>query len=144
MPFRTGFRRHGAADTTKPWAEKLEAMYVADHPRYPSQYNAYLHYIAFLTAGTIEHHWAEGDGPDHHPQFVPLGRTEDFLPDLHKKMRTFREHRYINGFSSPELVRDSYELLGLLGERVPSDNLERFLAIARTYITQHEDECLTA
>jgi hypothetical protein len=54
MPFKTGgFRRPKIADTTKTWTEKLESMYVADHPRYPSRYNIYLHYVAFLTAGTI-------------------------------------------------------------------------------------------
>jgi hypothetical protein len=37
-------------------------------------------------------------------------------------------------YSSPELVRHSYELLDFLGERVPSDILERILTIARTYI----------
>jgi hypothetical protein len=119
-------------------------MYVADHSRYPSRYNTYLNYVAFLTAGTIEHHWTEEAKTDDHTPFVPLGRSEDFLPDLHKKMRTFRESRHIDGLSSSELVRHSYELLCFLGERVPKDELERFLTIARRFIMQNEDECLSS
>jgi hypothetical protein len=144
MPFNTGFRRAKFADTTKAWTERLESIYVTDHPRYPGRYDAYLSYIAFLTAGTIEHRWAEGLKPDGRSPFVPLGRSEDFLPDLHKKMRAFRQSRYINGSCSSELVRHSYELLGFLAERVPREKLERFLATARTYIMQNEDECLSS
>ena len=144
MSFKTGLRRPKFADTTKTWTEKLASTHIADHPRYPRRYNAYLHYVAFLTAGTIEHHWAEGAKPGGRTPFVPLGRIEDFLPDLHKKMRTFRESRHIDGLSSSELIRHSYELLGFLGERVPSDRLERFLTIARTFIMQNEDECLSS
>jgi hypothetical protein len=119
-------------------------MYAVDHPRYPSQYNTYLNYIAFLTAGTLEHHWTEGVKAHGRAPFVPLGRDEGFLLDLHKKMRAFRESRHIDGLSSSELVRHSYELLGFLGERVPSEKLNRFLAIARTYIMHYEDECLSS
>jgi hypothetical protein len=143
MPFKTGLRRPKSPDTAKTWTEKLEPMYVTDHPRYPTRYNTYLHHIAFLTAGAIEHHWTEGVKPHGRTPFIPLGRTEDFLLDLHKNMRTFRESRHVDGLSSSELVRHSYELLGFLGERVPNDELERFLAIARTYIMQNEDECLS-
>jgi hypothetical protein len=144
MPFKTGFRRPRFADTTKTWVDRFESTYAADHPKYPSRYHTYLRYIAFLTAGTIEHHWAEAAKPDGSTPFVPLGRAEDFLPDLHKKMRAFRETRYVNGFSSSELLTGSYELLDFLVERVPGDAMDRFLAIARTYIMQNEDTCLAA
>ena len=152
MSFTAGFRRQRSAGTTKTqrvadaaktWAEKLEPMYLADHPRYLNRYDVYLSYVAFLTAGTVEHHWSEGVKPDGRIPFIPLGRTEDFLPDLHKKMRAFRESRHIDGPASAELVRHSYELLGFLEERIPRDNLNRFLATARTYIFQNEAECLS-
>lgn len=144
MPFKTGFRRAKVGDAAKTWVEKLESMYAADHPRYPSRYNTYLQYVAFLAAGTVEYHWTEGVKPDGRTPFVPLGRTEDFLPDLHKKMRAFRESRYTNGLSSSELLKDSYELLDFLAERVPDDAMERFVATARTYIAQNEDKCLAS
>jgi hypothetical protein len=86
MPFKTGgFWRPKFADATKTWTEKLESMYAADHPRYPSQYNTYLNYTAFLTAGTLEHHWTEGVKTHGRAPFIPLGRDEGFLLDLHKK-----------------------------------------------------------
>jgi hypothetical protein len=143
MLFNAGRRRSKRADATGAWTGKLESMYGADHPRHPGRYNAYLQCVAFLTAGIVEHHWTEGTTPDGHAPFIPRGRTEDFLSDLHKEMRAFRQIRHINGISSSELVRHSYELLGFLGEQVPNDDLERFLAMARTYIIQNEHECLS-
>jgi hypothetical protein len=119
-------------------------MFNADHPRHPGRYDTYVNYVAFLTAGTIEHHWIEGVKAGGRGPFAPLKRDDAFLPDLHKQMRAFRESRHIDGPSSPELIKHSYELLRFLGERVPSDALERFLATARSYIMQHEDECLSS
>jgi hypothetical protein len=119
-------------------------MYATDHPRYPNRYDAYLPYLAFLTAGIVEYQWTEGAKPDRRAPFVPLGRAEEFLPDLHRKMRSFRQCRHIDGPASSELVRHSYELLGFLTERIPGDNLECFLATARAYIKQNEDECLSS
>lgn len=143
MPFKTRVRRPKSTDLEKTWAEKLEPLHTTDHPRYPGQYNIYLGYIAFLTAGAVEHRWAEGSRADGRTPFVPVGaRPEDFLPDLHRKMRAFRESRVIDGLSSSELARHSYELLGFLGERVPGVELERHLAVARTYVMQNEDDCL--
>ena len=144
MPFTTGFRRPRFAHATKSWTDRFESMYAADHPKYPSRYETYLRYVAFLTAGTIEHHWAEGVKPDGQPPFIPVGPAEDFLPDLHKKMRMFRESRYANGFYSAELLNGARELLGFLVERVPGDAMDRFLATARAYILQNEDTCLAA
>jgi hypothetical protein len=119
-------------------------MFIADHPRHSGRYDTYLNYIAFLTAGTIEHHWTEGVKAGGRAPFTLLRRNEAFLPDLQKQMRAFRESRHIDGLSSPELVRHSYELLGFLAERVPSDKLDWFLTIARRYIMQHEDGCLSS
>lgn|SRR5581483_5584939 len=144
MPFKSGFRRTKSAETTNTWTEKLESIYVEDHPRHPSSYNIYLPYIAFLTAGIVEHHWTEGIKANGRAPFEPLERPDDFLPDLHKKIRAFRESRHIDGRSSPELVRHSYELLGFLAERVPRGQLDRYLATARTYLRQNEDECLAS
>lgn len=144
MPFSTGFRRPKVADATTTWTERLESIYAADHPRYPGQYGIYLSYIAFLTAGTVEYHWAEGVKSGGRGPFAPLKGADGFLPDLHKKMRAFRESRHIDGPSSSELARHSYELLGFLADRVPEDELERYLATARTYVMQNEGECLSS
>jgi hypothetical protein len=144
MPFNAGLRRSKRVDTTGAWTEKLESLYGADHPGHPGRFSTYVQYTAFLTAGTIEHHWTAGTTSDGRLPFVPVGRAEDFLPDLHQKMRSFRQSRHIHGISSPELVRQSCELLDFLGERVPPDKLQQFLAIARTYIMRNQDECFSA
>lgn len=144
MSFKIGFRRPKSADAIGAWTERLESMYAADHPRYPRRYGVYLSYVAFLTAGIVEHHWAEGIKSRGRGPFVPLGVAEEFLPDLHRKMRAFRESRFIDGSSSSELTGHSYELLGFLVDRIPAEELERFLAMARTYIIQNEDECLSS
>jgi hypothetical protein len=144
MPLKTGgFRRAKPVDPAKPWVDKLEPLFVSDHPRHPDRYDTYVNYVAFLTAGTIEGHWVEGVKTGGRGPFVPLRPDEAFLPDLHKHLRAFRESRHIDGLSSPELVRHSYELLGFLADRVPKDRLEGFLTVARRYVMAHEDECLS-
>jgi hypothetical protein len=57
-------------------------------------------------------------------------------------IRSFREIRFMEGLASPELVRQSYELLTFLADRVPHDDLERFLTVARRYIRDNEDETI--
>jgi hypothetical protein len=143
MPLKSGFRRSKSADTVTPWADKLQSLFISDHPRHPGRYDTYVNYVAFLTAGTVEHHWVDGVKSGGRGPFTPLRRDEAFLPDLHKHLRAFRESRHIDGLSSPELLRHSYELLGFLAERVPSDKLEGFLTVARRYVIEHEDECLS-
>ena len=144
MSFKMGIGRPKFADSAGGWSERVESMYNADHPGRPGRYNIYLHYMAFLTAGSVEYHWTDGAKTGGRTPFVSCGRAQDFLPDLHKKIRTFREHRYVHGFSSAELVRDSYDILKFLGDCVPGSELERFLRITRAYLTQNEDECFSA
>src|ERR1700712_5171551 len=143
MPFMTRVRRPRSATTAKAWTERLEPLYAADHPACPGRFNTYQSYVAFLTAGAVEHHWTEGVRTGGRPPFVAVGRADDFLPELHKKMRAFRESRAIDDLASSELARHSTELLSFLDERIPSDELERFLAIARTYVMQNEHGCLS-
>ena len=129
------------AGEAKAWLDRLETVYADDHPNYLGRYDTYVQYVAFLTAGTIEHHWVEGANPDGGPPFVPRGNAEDFLFDLHKRMRAFRQSRHVNGLSSPELLKCAHELISFLVTRVPSDVMDRFLAVSRTYLMQHEAEC---
>lgn len=142
MPFPTGFRRPRSTDACEAWRLRLEATYLAEHPRIPDRYHTYLHFVAFLTAGFIEQSWSQGARAGGRAPFVPQGRIDDFLPGLHKQMRAFRETRHINGLDSAELTAHSYRLLSFLETHVPSDALERYLAIARAYIIQNENECL--
>ena len=144
MAFPTGFRRPKSTDVCEAWRARLEATYLAEHPRIPGRYDTYLHFVAFLTAGSIEQCWTQGARAGGRAPFVPQGRSDDFLSGLHKQMRAFRESRHINGPDSAELTGHSYRLLNFMETHVPSNELERFLAIARAYIIQNANECLLA
>ena len=143
MPSSAGHRRLGFTDAAKVWTDKLKPGFAADHPRHVKRFNTYVNYIAFLTAGTVEHDWSEGLEVTGRPPFAPLRRPESFLLDLQQKIRAFRESRFVDGLSTPELVRHSFDLLNFLSERVPHDDLERYLTSARLYIRANEDDCLT-
>jgi hypothetical protein len=143
MPSSAGHRRLGFTDAAKAWTDKLKPGFVADHPRHRKRFDAYVNYIAFLTAGAVEHQWSEAVESTGRPPFAPLKRPDSFLLDLQLKIRAFRESRFVDGLSSPELVRHSFDLLNFLSERVPHADLERYLAVARTYLRANEDECLT-
>lgn len=142
MPFPTGFRRPTSTDDIEAWRARLEPTYIADHPRFPDRYNTYLHFVAFLAAGSIEQQWPQGTLPGGRVPFVPRGQIENFIPGLHKEIHAFRESRHINGLGSSKLTEHSYRLLSFLDKHVPSSHLERLLAIARSYIKQNESECL--
>lgn len=143
MPSSAGHRRLGFTDAAKAWTDKLKPGYAADHPRHRNRFDTYVNYIAFLTAGAVENRWSEELEATGRPPFAPLKRPESFLLDLQQKIRSFRESRFVDGLSSPELVRHSFDLLNFLSERVPHADLERFLASARAYVLANEDECLT-
>lgn len=142
MPSSAGHRRLGFTDAAKAWTDKLKPGFVDDHPRHRKRFDTYVNYIAFLTAGAVEHHWSESAEATGQAPFAPLKRPDSFLLDLQQKIRSFRESRFVDGLSSPELVRHSFDLLNFLSERVPHEDLERYLAVARTYLRANEDECL--
>lgn len=141
MPTSTGHRRLGSADAAKVWTDRLRSVYRTDHPRHKRRFDTYVNYVAFLAAGAVEHRWSEGVESGEAP-FALLKGSGSFLVDLQQRIRAFRESRFVDGIGSPELVRHSFDLLNFLAERVPHEDLERFLAVTRAYIRQNEDDCL--
>ena len=143
MPASAGHRRLASTDAARAWSDRLRTGYRADHPHHESRFDTYVNYMAFLVAGAVEHRWSEGVDSGRSP-FAPLKHPESFLIELQQKIRSFRESRFVDGIGSAELVRHSFDLLNFLAERVPHEDLERFLAVARAYIRENADDCLVA
>jgi hypothetical protein len=93
VPFRSGLRGSKPASSTKPWMDSLESRRASDHSKYADRYDTYIKYFAFLTAGTIEYRWSEGVEANGKAPFATSGRAQEFLPDLRKEMRAFRQTR---------------------------------------------------